>query len=196
MRRLAGGQPNDVSYVGVQIRLGGQNNIPVSGWDDPSRHSPDQVQCFAEEAVRLCSRMRVASIFVTADSEEALRAFEDAVDRESATACWSCPRPIVVKVPGIIAHTDKSHFAEREHAKDVWLKSIMDWWMLKHASALVVSRSGFGETAAMASNAEAVRRLRLPSATRSRLRGGGTSKCEFEDIFMHDRDVVFSALFE
>lgn len=196
MRRLAGGEPNDVPYVGVQIRLGGKNKSPVGGWDDSSRHSLEQVECFAEEAVRLCRRMRVGSIFVTADSEEALRAFEDAVDRESAAACWSCPRPIVVQVPGTIAHTDKSYFVAREHAKDVWLKSIMDWWVLKHASALVISRSGFGETAAMASNAEAVLRLELPSATSARSKRGETSRCEFEDIFMHDRDVISSALFE
>ena len=188
MRRLAVGQDDQQNfpYVGVQIRLGGKNSNHLSGWIDPSRHSLKQVPCFASEAVRLCHLLRAKSIFVTADSEEAVRAFEDAVAKESATACWSCPPPIVVQVPGSIAHTDLSRVA-KEHAKDVWLKSIMDWWMLRQASALVISRSGFGETAAMASGANTAPRLKLVSATS---KAGENKKCEFEDILMHDSDVI------
>ena len=188
MSRLAGGHSYDVPYVGVQIRLGGKNGNPVSGWIDPSRHSLKQVPCFAAEAVRLCQYLHAKSIFVTADSEEGVRAFEDAVARESAAACWSCTPPIIVQVPGNIAHTDLSRVA-MEHAKDVWLKSIMDWWMLKHASALVISRSGFGETAAMASGAKTAPRLKLDSAANATSHSGESNKCEFEDVLMHDRDV-------
>ena len=111
MRRLAGGHDDqrDFLYVGVQIRLGGENSSPVLGWVDPSRHSLEQVQCFAAEAVRLCRQMRIRSIFVTADSEEAVRAFEEAVDRESASASSSpSPRPIVVQSAGYhCAHRQK-----------------------------------------------------------------------------------------
>ena len=197
LRRLAGGlKPNGLPYVGVQIRLGGKNSNNLSGWIDPSRHSLKQVPCFASEAVRLCHLLRAKSIFVTADSEEAVRAFEDAVARESATACWSCPPPIVVQVPGSIAHTDLSRVA-KERAKDVWLKSIMDWWMLRHASALVISRSGFGETAAMASGAKTAPRLKVMSATNATLKAEKKIKCEiFEDILMHDENVISYNVFE
>jgi len=186
LRRLAGGyEPKEFgpSYVGVQIRLGGG---AVSGWQDPSRHSMDDVQCFAKEAVRVCHLMRIHSIFVTADSESAVRAFEDGVLRNSASQ--SSP-PIVVQVPGVIAHTDRSNVTE-EHAKDIWLKSILDWWVLKHASALVVSRSGFGETAAMASDAALALRLKL-SFEENILSGAGrgSRKCEFDDVLLRDRDV-------
>lgn len=61
MRRLAVGQDDqqNFSYVGVQIRVGGKNSNPVSGWIDPSRHSLEQVPCFAAEAVRLCQCLRM-----------------------------------------------------------------------------------------------------------------------------------------
>lgn len=191
MQRLADGHANDVPYVGVQIRLGGKNNNPVSGWVDPSRHSLEQLQCFAAEAVRVCRRMRIESIFVTADSEEAVRAFEDAVRRESASASKSShsPPPVVIQVPGIIGHTDRSSVVA-EHASDVWLKSILDWWVLKHASALVISRSGFGETAAMSSDAETAVRLKLSSGSSAATSAGGEIMCDFEELLLNDKDVI------
>jgi hypothetical protein len=192
MRRLAGYQKSAVPYVGVQIRLGGKNSNPVSGWVDPARHSPDEVQCFAAEAVRMCHRMRIRSIFVTGDSEEAVRAFENAVARESASASSSShsPPPIVVQVPGIIGHTDRSSVVT-EHAQHVWLKSILDWWALKHAEALVISRSGFGETAALASDAKSALRLKLSSAAAgvSSQAGDSTGRCEFEDFLEYDKKI-------
>ena len=191
MRRLAGGQKNAVPYVGVQIRLGGKNSNPVSGWVDPSRHSLDEVQCFAAEAVRMCHRMHIGSIFVTADSEEAVRAFEDAVSRESASSSSSShsPPPLVVQVPGIIGHTDRSSVVT-EHAQHVWLKSILDWWALKHAVALVVSRSGFGETAAMSSDAETALRFKLRSETGVAIHDGDNSSCDFEELLLHRSDDI------
>ena len=168
-----------VSYVGVQIRLGGRNSGPVSGWDDPSRHPLEQVHCFAAEAVRLCRHMNINSIFVTADSEEALRVFEKATSRASSAACAPCPPPVVVHVPGSIGHTDRSSVAAG-HARDVWLKSVLDWWALKHAKAMVVSRSAFGETAAASSGAEVAVQLKLSA---------DSSRCEFQDVLDRDKDV-------
>lgn len=190
LRRLAGGyEPNEFgpTYVGVQIRLGGG---AVTGWQDPARHSMHDVQCFAKEAVRLCRLMHIRSIFVTADSDEAVRSFEEGVLKEfAASATFSLSPPIVVQVPGVIAHTDRSKVAE-DQSKDIWLKSILDWWLLKQASALVVSRSGFGETAAMASDASLALRLKLSSAEGTSLAAGGSSRaCEFEDLLLGDRDV-------
>jgi hypothetical protein len=135
--------------------------------------------------------MHIGSIFVTADSEVAVRAFEDAVARESASSISSShlTPPIVVHVPGVIGHTDRSSVAE-ERASDVWLKSILDWWVLKHAAALVISRSGFGETAAMSSDTGTALRLKLRSGAGTTMSGGGSSVCEFEDLFVNDEDVI------
>jgi len=95
----------------------------------------------------------------------------------------------VFHVPGVIAHTDRSSIAE-DRAKDVWLKSILDWWVLKHASALVVSRSGFGETAAVASDASLALRLRLPSAEKISSNEDRSNRlCVFDDLLLRDRDV-------
>ena len=106
-----------------------------------------------------------------------------------ATFFFKSQPPIVVQVPGRIAHTDLSRVA-KEHAKDVWLKSIMDWRMLKHTSALAISMSRFGENAAMASGAKTAPRLKLVSSKNGTLKAEENNKCEFEDILMHDRDVI------
>jgi len=93
-------------------------------------------------------------------------------------------------VPGSIAHTDLSCVA-KEHAKDVWLRSIINWWVLKHASALVISWSGFGETPKMAFGAKTAPRLKLMSATNATLKAEENIKCEiFEDLLMHDENVI------
>ena len=131
---------------------------------------------------------------MTADSEEAVRAFEDAVSRESASSSSSShsPPPLVVQVPGIIGHTDRSSVVT-EHAQHVWLKSILDWWALKHAVALVISRSGFGETAALASDVKSALRLKLSSAAAgvSSQAGDSTGTCEFEDILEYGKEIFY-----
>jgi len=239
LRRLAGGyEPNEDGprYIGVQIRLGGKNSGAVAGWQDPLRHSIDDVQCFAKEAARLSRLMHIRSIFVTADSEQAVRVFEEAViavakgaateAQEMTTlaaatgsdpfSSLSAPPPnpfellssssshlpiVVVHVKGDIAHTDQSSVA-KEHATRVWLKSVLDWWVLKHSSALVISRSGFGETAAASSSdAKTALRLKIASGvgrstsnTTSSVIPSASSECEFEDILADDRDVFFKGL--
>ena len=193
-QRLAAGghteEPNaSVPYIGVQIRLGGRNSGAVSGWDDPARHSLEDVDCFAAEVVRLCHKTHIKSIFVTADSDEAVRKFEDAVAEKSAKVFSPFPPPIVVQVPGSIGHTDRSTVSS-EHAGDVWLKSILDWWALKHAAALVISRSGFSETAALSSDAASALWLKLSSAAAgvSSPAGSSSGRCEFEDILEYDKE--------
>jgi hypothetical protein len=193
-RLAAGGHTEEptaiVPYIGVQIRLGGRNSGAVSGWDDPARHSLEDVDCFAAEAVRLCHKTNIKSIFVTVDSDEAVRKFEDALSEKSAVECSSCPPPIVVQVPGSIGHTDRSTVAS-EHAGDVWLKSILDWWALEHATALVISRSGFSETAALSSDAASALWLKLSSAAAgvSSPAGSSSGRCEFEDMLEFDKEI-------
>jgi len=183
------GSNSIVPYIGVQIRLGGRNGGAVSGWDDPARHSLEDVDCLAAEVVRLCHKMHIKSIFVTADGREAVRKFEDAVAEKSAKVFSPSP-PIIVQVPGSIGHTDRSTVAS-EHAGEVWLKSILDWWALKQAAALVISRSGFGETAALSSDAELALRLKLSSnaAGASPQAGDIVGRCEFEDILEYDKEI-------
>ena len=194
LRLLAGrDELKAVPYVGVQIRIGGTSG-GVAGWHDLSRHSLKQVPCFATEAVRLCLRNDIRSIFVTADSDEAVRVFKDAVYKKFQATGSSFPPPLVVQVPGDIVHTDLSD-VNSEHAKDLWLKSVLDWWVLKQAKALVVSRSGFGETAALASDAEVALRLKMCPAEKTTPKAQEDSTCEFEDILDQETD-IFKRLYE
>jgi hypothetical protein len=157
-------------YVGVQLRLGGGS---VVGWSDPPRHLMDDISCFVKEAVSLCHTLQITSIFLTSDSKAAVDEFTKKVQIE-----WEgFAEPLtVVETSGTIAHTDLSKIAQEGEAETAWLKSVLDWWALKHARALVVSRSSFGVTAAWASGAHYARSLTLNSE----------KKCAFVDAHTVD----------
>jgi len=151
------------AYVGVQLRLGGKH---VAGWNDPPRHSMEDISCFVAETIRLCRRNGVANVFLTSDSKTGADIFKKMIVKN-----WKGQSPFkLVEARGSIVHTDRSV----NEGDGAWNKSILDWWTLKHAVALVVSRSGFGETAAWSSNAVTARALRLASP--------GKRKCDFVDV--------------
>lgn len=165
--------PGARPIVGVQIRAGGVGE----GWNDPERHPVSSASsCFAAEAARLCVEERACSIFLTADSRKAASLFEDEFKRlvkdiRGQRKEWSTgslqrePPAVVIQTPGVIAHTDRSTLPKDEGAvSQAWFKSVLDWWTLKNADYLLISRSGFGETAAWASSARSVRRLQLAQA--------------------------------
>ena len=159
--RLAA-RPNNASmqtqqpwYVGVQLRCGSHGSLT---WSDPERHSLADIPCFVGEAVKACTGREVCPIFLTADSDTASTAFR------AALLSAGPPNAVVVEAEGPILHTDRTNAtaAAATGASDPWLRSIVDWWVLKHAARLVISRSGFGETAAWASATEApARRVEL-----------------------------------
>lgn len=185
--------------VGVQIRTGGDGD----GWSDPLRHPVSSASsCFAAEAASICLTRRACSVFLTADSKRAASLFvrrytklvEGYREQQQKTSMknWASrserrqPPAIVIQTPGIIAHTDRSTLLEDgDAASQAWLKSVLDWWTLKSADYLLISRSGFGETAAWASSAQVVRRLQLGGGGGLRgIRDGNSSG----DISESDQD--------
>lgn len=152
-----------IRYVGVQLRLGGDR---VVGWEDPPRHSMQDVFCFVDETLRLCQKLHVSKVFITSDSKAGADLF-----KRTLQSGWKGRGPLkVVETPGIITHTDRS-VGMVEQGADAWTKSILDWLALRHAAALVVSESGFGQTAAWASDALHASTLALSSE----------KKCHFFD---------------
>lgn len=151
------------SYVGVQIRCGSHGSLT---WYDPTRHSLRDMPCFVAEALAACGSRAPCPIFLTADSRTAADAFRGEMARQQGSH-----NTIIIEADGPILHTDRTNAtaAAATGAADPWLRSIVDWWLLKHASALVISRSGFGETAAWASSRNVVaRRIELgQTASRS-----------------------------
>lgn len=143
-------------YVGVQIRCGSHGSLT---WNDPTRHSLADMPCFVAEALAACGRRNPCPIFLTADSRTAADAFRVELVKQQGSRSTR-----VVEAEGPILHTDRTNAstAATLGMPDPWLRSIVDWWLLKHASTLVISRSGFGETAAWASATGApARRIEL-----------------------------------
>ena len=157
-------------YVGVQIRCGSHASL---AWSDETRHSLADVPCFAAEALLACGSRPTCPIFLTADSQPAVDAFKAEIGNNHA---WR-RRTLIVQAGGPILHTDRtnSSAASATGTADPWLRSIVDWWLLKHASNLVISRSGFGETAAWASSVgAAARRVELGAAAACNVTDFGT----------------------
>jgi hypothetical protein len=151
------------SYLGVQLRFGGD----LVKWIDPPRQSLDSIDCYVHEVIRLCSQTNLKAIFLTGDSVQANQKFKD-----SFANAWKVSHhgqgqgshdgiPVIYENIGEIAHIDRTPHVSSEA---VWLKSILDWWLLRHARVLVISRSGFGETAAWASKSLLARKGNHPFA--------------------------------
>jgi len=159
--------------VGVQIRVGGHQPKFL---DAASRHTPESAACFGPEAHRLCEALGgCGAVFLTTDSRDAASMFK----KSYARACRRrCAR--ILDTPGDVLHTDRTNATDvagfaPETLDALWTKSVLDWWLLfKRSDALVVSRSGFGETAGWASSAVGVRRLALQAA--------GVTRCRFGDL--------------
>lgn len=157
--------------VGVQIRTGGKQPAFT---DVATRHPVQSATCFAEEAQKACSALEKCLIFLTSDSVPAANIFMERL-------VHVCPKHLcrfVKQVHGQALHTDRTDNNDvaglTQHELDsLWTKSVLDWWLLKHADALIISRSGFGETAAMASNAVMIRQLALTE---------NPDKCNFTNI--------------
>ena len=142
--------PAGTKYVGVQIRTGGDGTL----FRDPKRHPIDSARCFAAKAAELVSNGTVKAVYLTSDLADATVAFGQAW--QQLFQGHPVP-PRIVQAPGAILHIDRSDTQQlgldTDTAQAAWLKSVADWWMLRGAHAHVVSQSGFGMTAAWASQA-------------------------------------------
>jgi len=171
--------------VGVQIRTGAHG----ASWQskDPPRHSLGTVACFAAEVARDCRVWGRCYVVLTSDSEQATalfkahiaslagsatRADDDgpagaALGATTATAAVIA-RPLDIRVgesSGEIMHVYRKEVDGRPPLADEWLKTMVDWYLLRQADALVLSRSGFGWVAAWAGGTVNVRQLALDPAS-------------------------------
>jgi hypothetical protein len=171
---------NHTKYLGVQLRIGGSQF-----WEDPDRDSFDSIPCFAKEAIRLCSLASLGTVFVTGDNQEAIDQFKAIFPLLWNMSNSDKPIPLIFENFGTIAHTDRSKVS-RTNSQNVWLKSLLDWWLLRHASALVISRSGFGETAAWSSHSLLPSpKLGIPLA-RTHLH-----ECTFQNTMFDPQDALY-----
>lgn len=158
-------------YVGVQIRCGSEGSL---SWSDPARHSLRDVPCFVRETVRACGARARCPIFLTADSAGVASLFKAELARHRQQAAGLSVIDVVAEADGPILHTDRTNTSMLDAGQaDPWLRSIVDWWLLQHASHLVISRSGFGETAAWASSS---------ARTTCRLELGVPGTCNVSDF--------------
>lgn len=144
--------PDSPPVIGVQIRTGGIGE----GWEERRnhRHPLSNVSCFATEAERLCSAHRTCTIYLTTDSRLASSEFKRLV---------ASPHVRLVESQGHILHTSLSktvpNGAGGSNASDVWEKTFVDWTALSQVDTMLMSRSGFGWTAAWAGPVPYVRRF-------------------------------------
>ena len=158
--------------VGVQIRTGAHG----ASWQskDPPRHSLGTVACFAAEVVRDCRVWGKCYVVLTSDSEQATSLFKAHIDslvgslgvviqedNSGVARAARAPDIRVGKSSGEIMHVYRTDVNGQPPAADIWLKTMVDWYLLRQADALVLSRSGFGWMAAWAGGTVNVRQLAL-----------------------------------
>jgi hypothetical protein len=125
---------NETFIIGVQMRTGGDN------WEDAARLPKSIAPVFAQQAVDVCRQHgngTKCSVFLTSDSVEATINFRDTLKTldQSIAVHESKGQPV---------HMDRQRsVGPKEH-----LKSFIDWVVLSRVDFLVISRSGFGESAA------------------------------------------------
>jgi hypothetical protein len=140
--------------IGFQIRLDhtgepsssspSSNAMNAIGWTYLVRHTLDSVPCMIEQAQQLCAarpdQSRLCAIWVSSDARDAI-ATVDAVFRAMNIA--------VFHGDGVITPIDRSIF-EQGDALEAQGRTFQDWYVLaQRCDALVLSRSGFGTTAAL-----------------------------------------------
>jgi hypothetical protein len=152
--------------VGIQLRTGAHG----ASWQnrDPPRHSLGTVACFAAEVVRDCRTWKTCYVVFTSDSEQAASLFRTHIDEavknlalQTNQPGMSIPDIRVGESSGEIMHVYKRSVDGRPPTSDEWLKTMVDWYLLRQSDALILSRSGFGWTAAWAGAAVNVRQLAL-----------------------------------
>ena len=156
-----GSSLNNGKHVGVQMRLGGR-------WGDPVRYGGNLdkiVGCFVQESIRMCGTLESAgdcSIFLTSDSPTSSALFKEQMQLQGVQ---------VITTPGESVHIERHH--DTVSLEDQ-VNTFAVWEMLKRMNLLVISRSGFGETASWAGN--------VPAATLKSATGACTFTSEGVDI--------------
>lgn len=132
----------EIASIGIQVRTGGSGKK----FEDPSRLPINRQtsSIFSEQALHICtrSRSRICSYFITTDSQEMYDWIE--IDLKIGLIGTNVSFDIT-KSPGEPSHIDRSQFISFNDF--FYLKSYLDWRVLSCLDYLIISRSGFGETA-------------------------------------------------
>ena len=144
---------NDGFKIGVQLRYGDR----ASGFskDMPSEPAPDQAssfhsECFSNRTIEVClNQTKKCDIFITSDYEQGIEQFKSMVKNSLK---GKIDYEFYVN-QGEIVHI----MFVSQRPKDLVLKTYLDWIVLSKMDFLIISRSGYGETAAWISLADTKR---------------------------------------
>lgn len=134
--------PPQALHVGIQLRMGGK-------WHDAKRLLPACLPIVVRELLAKCASAKLIAVFATSDSQEALAT----VSKLLKDAAGNGTTITMHQTPGEILHIDRS-MVHSQTSTTAQLKPYLDWVLLSKMEHLVVSRSGFGETAAWSSNVD------------------------------------------
>lgn len=151
--------------IGIQVRTGSHG----ASWQsrDPPRHSLGSVACFAAEVVRDCQAWKTCYVVFTSDSDQAASLFREHINnmvQDIASQGQAGAGPPDIRIGesyGEIMHVYRRNVDGRPPRSDEWLKTMVDWYLLRQSDALILSRSGFGWVAAWAGATVNVRQLLL-----------------------------------
>ena len=118
--------------IGVHMRLGGS-------WGDAVRVPAQYISSFAKRVADICNGTCV--VYIATDNKEAQLSFKNMVALYGKNITLVAPSHDIV-------HIDRNSQA---HTQDAILGVFIDWHLLRLMDYLVISRSGFSQTASWAS---------------------------------------------
>jgi len=129
------------------------------------------VACYAAEVIRDFRVWGMCNVVLTSHSEQATILFKAHIDslvgslgaglQEDNSGAARAPDIRVGESWGEIMHIYRKEVGGRPPAAGEWLKTMVDWYLLRQADVLVLFRSGFGWVAAWAGGTVNVRQLPL-----------------------------------
>ena len=159
---IEGQQPNwgKATKIGVQMRLENKK------WLENARVSFSEIECFCKEVEKLIENSNISNplVFITSDNEEATVKLHEMLSKRKIKSFFD-------NVHDEPAHIDrtKTRFdfeANQVENKELWMvhvRSFSDWVLLTKMDHLVISRSGFAESAHHFSLAPTRRLMHDPS---------------------------------
>jgi hypothetical protein len=143
LRKLENNRCGKILNVGAHIRTGGDGN-----WNDPDRVPLDHAVLFAEKAVQICLEYgcKKCLFFVSSDAQRAKQVFSRTI--HFAGRMLLGVELQTVSMDGMILHLDRSAFDDADEKTK--MMTFIEWMALRKMDHLVLSQSGFGESAAWA----------------------------------------------
>jgi hypothetical protein len=129
--------------IGAHIRTGGDGY-----WNDPARIPLDHTVLFADKAVQICLEYgcKKCLFFVSSDAQRAKNIFQRTIS--FAEKMLHGVELRTVSMDGPILHLDRSAFDDADEKTK--MMTFIEWMVLRKMDYLVLSQSGFSETAAWA----------------------------------------------